>query len=227
MNDPYKVLGVESTSTDDEVKKAYRALSRKYHPDANIDNPNSELAEEMFEQVQEAYSMLMKHRQTGEPLPTEKGKGPGTDSRGRTYSSTFNTYGGGYTSAFEQASYGATGSSDEYVPDGNDEASVKLRAAANYVIAENWGEALKILNFMPMVQRDARWYFYAARAYAGVGSAATALQYAQTAINMDPQNMKYQDLYRSYKAKGEKYSSGSSIYGGSSSNGSNGGACKN
>ena len=38
--DPYKVLGVSYNATDDEIKKAYRKLSRKYHPDANVGNPN-------------------------------------------------------------------------------------------------------------------------------------------------------------------------------------------
>ena len=40
MSDPYKVLGISRNASDDEVKKAYRAMSRKYHPDANINNPN-------------------------------------------------------------------------------------------------------------------------------------------------------------------------------------------
>lgn len=38
--DPYKVLGVSYDATEDEIKKAYRALSRKYHPDANVGKPN-------------------------------------------------------------------------------------------------------------------------------------------------------------------------------------------
>ena len=38
--DPYKILGVSPDATDEEVKKAYKQLSKKYHPDANINNPN-------------------------------------------------------------------------------------------------------------------------------------------------------------------------------------------
>ncbi len=45
MGNPYSVLGLSPGATDEEVKKAYRALSRKYHPDANVNNPDREQAE--------------------------------------------------------------------------------------------------------------------------------------------------------------------------------------
>ena len=51
MRDPYQVLGVSRGASDDEIKKAYRTLSRKYHPDANVNNPNKEAAEERFKEV--------------------------------------------------------------------------------------------------------------------------------------------------------------------------------
>ena len=43
---PYQILGISPSASDDEVKKAYREKSRKYHPDANINNPNKDKAEE-------------------------------------------------------------------------------------------------------------------------------------------------------------------------------------
>ena len=60
MLDPYSVLGVPRNASDDEIKKAYRKLSRKYHPDANINNPNKDQAEEKFKEVQQAYEQIMK-----------------------------------------------------------------------------------------------------------------------------------------------------------------------
>lgn len=54
--DYYEVLGVSKTATDEELKKAYRRLAKKYHPDANLDN--KEEAEKNFKEVNEAYEVL-------------------------------------------------------------------------------------------------------------------------------------------------------------------------
>ena len=62
---PYEVLGVSPSASDDEIKKAYRELSRKYHPDANINNPLADLAAEKFKEVQEAYDTIMRERTSG------------------------------------------------------------------------------------------------------------------------------------------------------------------
>ncbi len=65
MLDPYSVLGIPSSASMDDIKKAYRKLSRTYHPDANVNNPNKEQAEEKFKQVQEAYNQILKERERG------------------------------------------------------------------------------------------------------------------------------------------------------------------
>ena len=70
MRDPYTVLGVSRNATEEEIKKAYKTLSRKYHPDANINNPNKDQAEEMFKEIQQAYQQIMKdHRAVMAPAP--------------------------------------------------------------------------------------------------------------------------------------------------------------
>ncbi|MDO4304312.1 MAG: J domain-containing protein, partial [Bacillota bacterium] len=65
MRDPYDVLGISRGATEEEIKKAYKALSRKYHPDANINNPHKEEAEEKFKEIQQAYQQIMKERTEG------------------------------------------------------------------------------------------------------------------------------------------------------------------
>ena len=62
MQDPYRVLGVSPQATDDEVKQAYRALAKKYHPDVNNGSAD---AEARMKEVNEAYSMIMKWRREG------------------------------------------------------------------------------------------------------------------------------------------------------------------
>ncbi len=59
---PYEILQVSRDATDDEVKKAYRTLSKKYHPDANIGSPHQAEYTELFKQVQSAYDMIMAER---------------------------------------------------------------------------------------------------------------------------------------------------------------------
>lgn len=170
MLDPYSVLGVSRDASMDEIKKAYRSLSRKYHPDANINNPNKDQAEEKFKQVQQAYDQIVKERE-------QRASG---------------NYGG----------FGGYGTSGGYQAQ-DDTQSVEMRAAANYINAMHYREALNVLNRMQ--ERNGQWYYYHAVASAGVGDTANALQDARRAMEMEPDNLQYQRLYQQLQSGGQWY----------------------
>jgi curved DNA-binding protein CbpA len=65
MTNPYTVLGVDRTATDDEIKKAYRELAKKYHPDNYADSPLADLAEEKMKEINEAYDSIQRERTEG------------------------------------------------------------------------------------------------------------------------------------------------------------------
>ncbi len=68
MADPYKVLGVSPSATDEEIKDAYRKLAKKYHPDQYTDSPLADLAGEKMKEINEAYDTIVaqrKNRTTG------------------------------------------------------------------------------------------------------------------------------------------------------------------
>lgn len=65
MKDPYAVLGISGDATDEQVKTAYRALAKKYHPDNFADNPLSDLASEKMQEINEAYDTIMSARKKG------------------------------------------------------------------------------------------------------------------------------------------------------------------
>ena len=66
MKDPYSVLGISPDATDEEIKNAYRALARKYHPDNyGDDNPLKDLANEKMQEVNAAYDEIQRMRSAG------------------------------------------------------------------------------------------------------------------------------------------------------------------
>lgn len=89
MRDPYQVLGVPSTATDEEVKKAYRDLARKYHPDNYHDNPLADLAQERMKEINEAYEAVQSQRKA---------------ARAGGYSGGYGGYQAGYQSGYQSGS---------------------------------------------------------------------------------------------------------------------------
>ena len=76
MKDPYSILGVSKDASDDEIKKAYRDLVRKYHPDKYSGSDLADLAEEKMKEVNAAYEEIEKER-SGK---NKKGKSSGSYS---------------------------------------------------------------------------------------------------------------------------------------------------
>lgn len=84
MRDPYEVLGVSQNASDEEIKKAYRNLARKYHPDNYQDNPLADLAEEKMKEINEAYDLITKNRSGGSSY---SGYNSGTAYQSQSYGS--------------------------------------------------------------------------------------------------------------------------------------------
>ena len=189
MRDPYQILGVTPGASDDEIKKAYRTLSRKYHPDANVNNPNKEAAEEKFKEVQQAYDQIMKEKQSGGSYGYGGGQGYG--------------YGGtGYRYSYNNAGYGSAGDTE----------STQMRAAANYISNGYYREALNVLNNMAVSERTARWYYYSAIANQGLGNNIMAKQHAKTAVQMEPSNFQYRQFLEHLEYGGTWYTNMGSSY---------------
>ena len=70
MTDPYQVLNVSPDASDEEVKKAYRELARKYHPDNYHDNPLADLAQEKMKEINAAYDAIQRQRTAAAPPRT-------------------------------------------------------------------------------------------------------------------------------------------------------------
>lgn len=219
MRDPYQVLGVSRNASEEEIKKAYKALSRKYHPDANINNPNKDQAEEMFKEIQQAYQQIMKERTEGYHY---QGGGYGSsygnssygNSGGSSYGGNGTGYGGfgdfgdffGGFGGFGNA-YGNGSSSTGYEEDNH------LRAAGNYVRNGYYKEARTVLDNMPESGRSARWYYYSALAHAGLGNQVSALEHARRAASMEPDNSDYSNLVYQFENGGSWYRQRQYTYG--------------
>ena len=206
MPDPYSVLGVDRNASDDELKKAYRSLSRKYHPDANINNPHKDEAEAKFKEVQQAYQQIMDERERG----YTSGGGGSSSGSGSGYGGSFyGGYGsfGGFGSFDGYGGYGQSGESDSR----RETTDPHLKAAANYIRSGHYREALNVLDGIR--ERNALWYFYSASANSGLGNNVTALEHAREAVRLEPENMQYRMLLERMEGGGTWYQQRQTMYG--------------
>lgn len=190
MYDPYAALGLTRGATDEEIKKAYRSLSRKYHPDANVNNPNREQAEEKFKEIQQAYQQIMYEKEHGTSGSYGTADGYGQRGGQGTYWD-FGDFFGGF--GYEQPKRGQA----------QDSESVHKQAAENYIRSGHYREALNVLNSIE--HRDAHWYYLHSIANSGMGNNVAAMESAQRAVSMEPGNQQYRQLYERLQNGGSWY----------------------
>ena len=222
-NDPFAVLGVSSSATEDEIKSAYRKLAKKYHPDLN---PGDKTAEQKMREVNEAYTRALQIRKTG--------RDPYQNSYGSSSSSGYeNPFGQGYWGSTggqsgydDQYGYGSGGQGGNPFGDfgfdpfsaffGGQQAwqqqtryrsrtyaNPELKTAENHVLSHRFTEAVSLLNRIPT--HDADWHALYARADLGLGNRISALDHARAAVRLAPDDDEFRSLLNTIEAGRQAY----------------------
>ena len=204
MRDPYEVLGIQRGASDEEIKKAYRAKCKRWHPDLN---PNDPTAEEHFKEVQAAYDAITKgdtgpqmnggYSQQGyynNPYGNYQQQSYGQQNGYNSGFDGFDPFGFGFGFGGYQQQSGASYSSSD---------SPEMQAARNFVSSGRYAEARRVLDGMN--NRSARWYYLSSLANQGLGKSIDALQDARRAVQLDPNNTEYQMHLRRLQNPGQTY----------------------
>lgn len=185
--DPYKVLGVAPDASDEEIKKAYRELTKKYHPDLN---PGDEAAAEKMNEINTAYDRIKNG--TADPQGSTAGA-----YQYSPYGNPFEGFGGQYWSGTYGSEHGA------YRRQQTERS--EITAARNYLRNGMYREALTALSSVPASERDGTWYYYSAYANFYLGNKIAASQDIQQALRFDPDNDEYLHLQQVLQNGGEYY----------------------
>lgn len=186
MSDPYKVLGVSPNASDEEIKKAYRRLAKKYHPDVN---PGNKDAERRMNEINAAYDQIKNPQQSA-----YGGYGGGQ------YTNTGGGF-GGFGGFGDFGGFGGFGGSSSSAGSENS----AYAAAMNYIRARHFQEALTALQNVPASERGARWFYLASLANYGLGNRIIAIEYAERAVNLEPGNFQYRSLLSELRQGGTFY----------------------
>lgn len=188
---PYKVLGVSENATQEEIRKAYLALVKKYHPDRYADGPMKDMANEKLKEINQAYEML-----------TKKPNGSGAGTAGQGGYSQQTSYGGGYAGG----SYGSAGyGRREGTPYSGPYAEEFNRARA-FINQNNLNAARAILDRVDV--HNAEWLYLYGIIYLRQGWYEKARECIKRAYEAAPDNSEYRNAYTSLNNAGRSYQTG-------------------
>ncbi len=214
MNDPYQTLGVSRSASDAEIKKAYRALCKRWHPDLNPGDPS---AEEKFKNVQAAYDAITK----GTTQQSPYGQNP--YGQQNPYNNAYST--GSYRQSggtqgqdpfgfgFDPFGFGSSASGASSASYSSAD-SAEFQAARTYIVNGQYAQARRILDARKV--HMARWYYLSALANNGLGQRINALNDARMAVQLEPNNTDYRTLLSQLQNAGQTYRTQSTTYGGQS-----------
>jgi molecular chaperone DnaJ len=100
LKNPYEVLGISPSSTNEEVRDAYRTLAKKYHPDNYVDSPLADMAEEKMKEINSAYDEILRIR-ANEKKSNSQGSNYGNSDTG---SANYGAYGSPYSNVISDNS---------------------------------------------------------------------------------------------------------------------------
>ena len=193
VQDPYKVLGVSPDASDEEIKKAYRELAKKYHPDMNPGNPQ---AAEKMNEINDAYDRI----KSGDTAAPAAG-GAAYQQYGASDPFGWGAY--GYADPF--GSYGQT----QYQRQSE---RSEYTAAKSYIRNGMYREAITALSGVPLSERDGKWYYLHAGANMYLGNKIAALESAKKAVEIEPDNEDYRALLAQLQSGGDFYQSYTNSY---------------
>lgn len=184
MNNPYKILGVSPEADDEEIKKAYRELARKYHPDRYSDSDLADLAGEKMKEINAAYEEILRLREGGAAAGSADFGGTGA-YRGATQDRKYEQReGDGY-----RADMG--GGTNYHSQNYSAEAKSKFTLIRNCINQGNVTEAERLLDEIDGVDRGAEWVFLLGCIQLHKGHYVDAQRSFETAYRMEPTNNEY------------------------------------
>ena len=218
IDDPHKVLGVSPNASQDEIKKAYRQMAKKYHPDLHPNDPN---ANKRMNEINEAYDMLTnpekyaakRAQQQYQQNRQSSGYGSsqsqqyGSANRSQNYGGWSSDYDANFEDIFGTIfGFGAAGGQQTNInprqePGDSPEICRVIQAINN----NNCQEAIYILTHIPSTGRNARWYYLSGWANHKLGNSVQAVDHMQKAVQMDPQNRVYNQCLRQFRQAGQTY----------------------